>query len=63
MPIAQMSKKLANFCSNGYFEFRVKNLQRGVKICNLTIIFFFDLVDPFPTYGRSSNFQHWMGGK
>ena len=24
-----------------------------------TGLFFFD---PFPTYGRSSNFRHWMGG-
>ena len=26
-------KKLAGVCSDGYFEFWAKNLQRGVKIC------------------------------
>ena len=52
MPIAEMSKKLANFCSDGYFEFLAKNLQIGVKICNLDKeFFFFDLVGRFPTYG------------
>ena len=27
-------EKLNNFCSDGYFEFWVKNLQNGVKICH-----------------------------
>ena len=28
-----MSKKVRNFCSDGYFEFWVQNQQKGVKIC------------------------------
>ena len=36
-----MSKKFSNFCSDGYFEFWVKNLQKGVKICNSDAPFFF----------------------
>ena len=51
MPIAKMSKNVPNFCSGGYFEFLVKNLQKGVKICNSNAPFFFCfLVDQFPTY-------------
>ena len=46
---------------DGYFEFRPKNLQKDVKICNSDALFF--LVEQFPTYGRSSNFQHWMVGR
>ena len=63
MPIGEMSKKFPNFCSDGYSEFRPQNWQKGVKICNSDEpFFFFFLVEPFLTYGRSSNFQDWMGG-
>ena len=55
MLIAEMLKNLPNFCSNGYFEFSPKNLQKGVNICSPGQFSFF-LVDWFPTYGRSSNF-------
>ena len=41
MPIVQVSKKLDNFCSDGYFEFGVKNWQRGVKIYYADEPFFF----------------------
>ena len=59
MPIVQVSKKFKHFCSDGYLEFLVKNWHRGVKIYSPRQLFF---LDPFPTYGRSSNFRHWMGG-
>ena len=42
-------KKLANFCGDGYFKFCVKNLQRGVKLCNSDALF---LVDWFLTYDQ-----------
>ena len=61
MPIGEMSKKLPNFCSGGYFKFWPQNWQKGLKICNSDALFFF-LVDRFPTYGRLSNFRDWMGG-
>ena len=57
MPIGEMSKKLPNICSGGYFEFLAQNWQKGVKICNSDAPFFFlVLVDHFPTYGQLSNF-------
>ena len=63
MPIVQVSKKFRNFCSDGYFEFGVKNWHRGVKIYSpRQPFFFFFFCDPFSTYGRSSNFRHWTGG-
>ena len=63
MPIVQVSKKVITRCSDGYLEFLVKNVHRGVKIYSPKRIFFsFFFFDPFPTYGRSSNFRHWMGG-
>ena len=41
-----------------YFDFLAINIYQGVKIDNSKrIFFFFDLVDRFPTYGRSSNFD------
>ena len=55
VPIGKMLKNSLNFCSNGYFEFWVKNWQKRVKICK-------NLVEWFPTYWWSSNFWHWMGG-
>ena len=36
-----MPKKLAGSWSDWYFELWVKNLQRGVKICNSNDLFFF----------------------
>ena len=60
MPIVQVSKNVRNFCSDGYLELGVKNWQRGVKIYYLGCFFF---LDPFPTYGHSSNFRHWTGGR
>ena len=58
-----MSKKLPNFCSDGYFEFWPQNQYKGVKIYSPDLLFFFFfLVDQFPTYGQSSNFWHWTGG-
>ena len=57
MPIGEMSKKLPNFCSDGYFEFLPQNQYKGVKIYSPDLLFFFFfLVDWFPTYVRSSNF-------
>ena len=41
-----------------YFDFLAINIYQGVKIDNSKRFFFFlDLVDRFPTYGRSSNFD------
>ena len=63
MPIVQVSKKVIRCCSDGYLEFGVKNGHRGVKIYSPNgPFFFFFFFDPFPTYGRSSNFRHWTGG-
>ena len=58
MPIVQVSKKFKHFCSDGYLEFLVKNWHRGVKIYSpgQLFFFFFFFFDPFPTYGRLSNF-------
>ena len=58
MLIGEMLKKFPNFCSDGYSEFLPQNWQKGVKICNSNepFSFFFFLVEPFPTYRRSSNF-------
>ena len=63
MPIVQVSKKVITLCSDGYLEFGLKNVHRGVKIYSAgRLFFFFFFFDPFPTYGRSSNFRHWTGG-
>ena len=38
-------------------------MHRGAKIYSADgFFFFFFFFDPFPTYGRSSNFRHWTGG-
>ena len=42
-------------------NFNLKTSIRGVKIYSPEL-FFIVLVNRFPTYGRSSNFRHWMGG-
>ena len=44
MLIAQMSKSWLNFCSDGYFEFWAKNLQKGVKLCSPDEPFFGSMV-------------------
>ena len=37
-------------------------LKFGRKVLSRIRMVFWVIVNRFPTYGRSSNFQHWMGG-
>ena len=41
MPIVQVSKKVITLCSDGYLEFGLKNVHRGVKIYSAGPAFFF----------------------
>ena len=41
MPIVQVSKKVIHCCSDGYLEFGVKYVHRGVKIYSANGPFFF----------------------
>ena len=63
MLIVQVSKKFRNFVAMGILNFESKIGREVSKYIIGTLFFFFDLVDPFPTYGRSSNFRHWIGGR
>ena len=43
MPIAQMSKKLSNVCTDGCFKFCAKNQHKGVKVYVTQMKIFFGL--------------------